>query len=212
MFVRVRRAVPDDEVRSLRIDLCDAFGSDSFWIFRQPGLDGAAPIDHAEYDGNMRHRHLLERVPYFYQDGVDIHPDSGETFLRVYPASRYYGIGYERGDLPLLLSIARFLRDKTGGAVWYGGDSSGICADELTPAYEAQLWTHFLAHQHAPYLTPWGGEGITPPVCEFCGGLPMRPYGSGQNGQWAPFICRGCGWDIETSDGGATWTTRKARD
>lgn len=212
MFARVPRAVPDDEVRALRIALGDAFGAKKFWIFRGKN-GGEAPLDDAysEECGFDSGRHCIERVREFTQDGEKILPREGETLLRVYPASRYYGIGYERGDLPFLLALARFLRDKTGGEVWYGGDSSGICAQVLDQAYEAELWAHFVEHQHKPYrhAMSWdSGDGIPTAFCAFCNQA-MHRYGSGNGGLFAPFSCEGCGADVETRDGGKTWTARK---
>jgi hypothetical protein len=203
MFVRVKRAVSDDEVRSLRFALGGAFGASRFWVFHRS--DDAAPIDAnpLRYSGvGPQNRHLLERVAVYEQDGPDIVPETGETFLQVYPATRFYGIGYERGDLPFLLSLARFLRDITGGEVWYGGDSSGECAQPLTSEYEATLWKHFVTTQHTLYERPFGGEGITPPKCGFCGGHPMRPHGCGSV---IPYVCRGCGNRVQTKDRGATF-------
>lgn len=206
MFVRVKREVSDGEVRSLRLKLGDAFGADKFWIWRNG--QGPAPVD-ATSDGGSS-RHSVERVKRFTQDGDDIEPDRGETFLRVYPASRYYGIGYERGDLPFLLMLARFLREVTGGEVWYGGDSSGACAQVLDDAYERELWAHFVANGHRPYLDgmEWGGDGIPTAYCNLCSS-PMRRYGAGSSGMYAPFCCYGCGADVETRDGGKTWVSRK---
>lgn len=208
MLVRVKREVPDDEVRALRMALGGAFGAERFSIFRAVGQRGEAPLQDS-YDpetGWTKGRHLIERSSVFEQDGPSIEPEEGETLLRVHLATRFYGIGYERGDLPTILSVARFLRDKTGGEVWYGGDSSGVCARLLDDAFERELWDHFVAVQHEPYYKPdmWGGDNIPNVHCAFCN-HPMRRFGSGSNGMYAPFYCRGCGARVVTNDGGVTW-------
>lgn len=209
MFVRVKRAVPDDEVRMLRRRLGDAFGADSFWIFRGNGATGESTIDEVDDDACVRSRHSIERITVYTQDGDDIVPEPGETFLRVYIASRFYGPGYERGNLPLILAIADFLRRLTDGEVWYGGDSSGICAQPLNNEYRAELWEHFVKHGHAPYFSDFGGEGIPRPHCAMCGNAPMRFFGTGQMGKRAAASCSGCGAQVETIDGGDSWHVYK---
>jgi hypothetical protein len=213
MFVRVKRAVPDDEVRRLRLQLGSAFGADKFWIFGRDKAVGEAPLDEADDDhapiGSPRH--CIERVTEFRQDGDALMPEPGETFLRVYIASRFYGDGYERGNLPLILAVAAFLREATHGEVWYGGDSSGVCAELLDDARRRELWAHFVAVQHEPYENGmrWDRDDNIPNQhCTFCN-APMRRYGGGSGGLYAPFFCCGCGADIETRDGGKTWAPRK---
>lgn len=211
MFVRVKRAVPDDEVRKLRYALASAFGASRFFIHRGAQATGEALLDDEDEEASWdaHHRHCLHRTAAYRQDGLDIVPEPGETFLRVHLWTRYYGIGYERGDLPLILSVARFLRDLTGGEVWYGGDSSGICAQPLDEAYEAELWRHFVENQHHPYRTDFGGEGIVRPHCALCGNVPMRFYSYGNGGMSTKAACSGCGFNVGTEDGGRTWTALK---
>jgi hypothetical protein len=203
MFVRVKREVSDNEVRSLRRKLATSFGPERFWIFNNGG-SGEAPLDEPDWDlGPVKRRHCLERVPSYTQDGDDIVPEPGETFLRVYIASRFYGDGYERGDLPTILAVARMLRDLTGGAVWYGGDSSGVCAVELTPKAEAELWALFCSDGGQRYYERDFGGGVTRPDCDFCA-APMTANGGGPDG-WAAASCLSCGAVAETHNAGATW-------
>lgn len=207
MFVRLKRPVPDAEVRRLRLMLGKAFGAQQFYIIKnRPNASGEAPLDEVPY-GDPRygasHRHSIERVAVYTPDGIE--PEPGETFLRVYPTTRFYGPGYERGDLPFLLMLARFLRDATGGEVWYGGDSGGAWAQPLDDAYERELWSHFVQSQHEPYRTDFGGEGIPRPLCALCGYAPMRFFGTGPGAKSAMATCNGCGTSIQTTDAGATW-------
>ncbi len=208
MFVRRMGAFQDDEVRRIRLLLAGAFGADSFWIHKKDGVSGEAPLDYSDENG---HRHCCERIPEYQQNGPTIEPEPGEHFLRVYLAQRYYGEGYERGDLPKILSVAAFLQDVTGGRVWYGGDSSGVLARELDDAYRKELWAHFVAvGGNEPYHgRDFGGEGVPRPHCSFCGGAPMRFFGTGHSGRRAIAECRGCGAEVETLDKGATWAVYK---
>jgi len=199
MAVRVKRLMSDDEIRTLRWRLGESFYTDKFLILKKK--PGEAPIDGStEWD---RNRHCLERV----SEHFGVTAGDGETLLAVSLMGSYYGLGYERGDLPFLLSLARFLRDYTGGVVYYGGDS-GYEIHELTDAVERDLWEHFVKVGHTSYCHDFGGEGMARPHCAFCN-VSMRFYGSGRKGMFAAAICAGCGADIETVDGGDTWTERK---
>jgi hypothetical protein len=192
MFVRVKGEVSDDYVRRLAWEMGGAFGPDKFWI-------------------DERHdRRALRVVDVHTQDGPDIVPGPGETFVRVSLWCRFYGVGYERGDLPFLIAVAawleeRFALDKREAAIWYGGDSSGACAEPFGPDEREALFQHFVKHGHRPYLD----DRRSTHLCSFCL-EPMREYG------WGPFnkvqaICGGCGKEEETTDGGATWTKTEKR-
>lgn len=209
MFVRVRRAVPDAEVKRLRYRMAEAFGASRFWIFNEAGK--AAPVERDE-DASFDNRHCMERVKVYTQDGPDILPEPGETFLRVYPATRYYGDGYERGDLPLLISLAEWLEANTGGEVWYGGDSGGCCAKVFDHDARAQLFAHFCRHGHQPYRSGWDAltaaddTKVTGLLCTFCD-FAMTRNGWGPNYQG--WDCYGCGMRMESRDNGATFTKAK---
>lgn len=69
MFVRAKREVSDDEIKVIAWDMCAVFGADNFWDFSGP----------------------LSRIDIYEQDGPNIEPEQGEVFLRVRPATRYYG-------------------------------------------------------------------------------------------------------------------------
>jgi hypothetical protein len=213
MFVRVKRQVPDSEIRALRLAIGGAFGHGRFWISKK--TTGEARMTASEEWDDSANRHMLERVTVYEQDGPSLRPAAGETFLRVYLTTRFYGVGYERGDLPFILTLARFLRDSIpGGEVWYGGDSSGVRAEPLDEAMEKSLWDHFVRVQHEPYQTAFSrlaDDSIPTPVCAFCA-TEMRNYGGGGGGNYGAFACRGCGADVVTTDGGKTFSVRTERD
>ncbi len=170
-----------------------AFGPRHFWLDRE-GRYGEP-------------RHILSAGTDYEIDLAD----DAVTVFTVHLVSRYYGENYERGDLPLILALARWFRSKLpGSTVFYGGDS-GIGLAPLTTAREDQLWAHFVEHQHFPYIdfdrrSLMGGDNIEQTFCSFCQ-EPMLRYGWGPN--YASFSCPGCGWKQETRDGGQTWTEPK---
>jgi hypothetical protein len=156
--------------------MCASFGASHFWIDRKSG---------------RRARSVIEK---YEQDGPDILPGKGETFVSVSLWSRYWGPGYERGDLPLILTLAEWLERKfPNGAVWYGGDSSGVCAAPLDSVARAALLDHFASPDGFRYRLGFSlqrGPGAKGQSCEFCGNVPMAEM------RWGPglvgFICIGC--------------------
>jgi hypothetical protein len=150
---------------------------------------------------------ILEVVAEWEQDGPTLRPDEGETFVRVHLATRYYGEGYERGNFRLIHDIAEALETLIpGGEVWYGGDSSGACAEKFGAAERAELRAYWLKHAHKPYHGVfWDGPG---PKCRRCD-VPMPQYGSGP--RYSSHSCE-CGEKRVMRDGVVTVTTREERN
>lgn len=190
MVVATPEWLDDDALRRLSYETVAAFGTESLWVRR--GDDFGGP------------RHALSR-------GTDyelIPAVAAKTTFTVHLWTRFYGPGYERGDLPLILNLARWFRSKLDGCtVYYGGDS-GEALLELTPVEgEGELWQHYVDNQHLPYTKGWDRmthDGISLPECELCQ-EPVIRNGWGNGGQFAAAYCPGCGWNIETRDAGRSW-------
>lgn len=184
MFVRTRQPLTPEQVRILAFRLGETFGADSFYRDRE----------------NMRH-HLVV-VDRYEQDGPDLLPEPGEQFLRVHLWTRYYGVGYERGDLPFIVALAAWLETNIpGGEVWYGGDSSGVCAKPFGQRQRNALFRHFARQGHEPYAGSFDrslGRGDRP-VCGLCR-QPMRQtmFSAGTDGG---YTCVGCGHEMERRGG-----------
>lgn len=156
MFVRVNRAVTADEVKKKAVAMQVAFGPGPLFVAR-PGRSYGQP------------HHSLAIVDVWRQDGPDIDPEPGETFIKVYLWTRYYGPGYERGDLPAILAVARYLRTVFEPCeIWYGGDSSGVCAEHLDDALEAELWTLFCSEHARDYFSKGFMRSTSLVRCDFC--------------------------------------------
>jgi len=159
------------------------------------------------------------------EPGSEYHEDSdkpmkardGECLLEVSLAGRYYGEGYERGDILTYCSIAEWFEVHIPKCeVWYGGDSSGVVAQRFDEERRRRLRRHLYSTEGRAYfnrdwMTRAGGDGCQPPPCGMC---PKRGYlgsqfGTGNHGGWAAFHCSGCGKSVETSDGGKTWAEQK---
>ncbi len=203
MFVRTRATISDEEVRRLSWEVAEAFGADRFWIWNHDSCSGA--------------RRAIERVEVFdAHDAELITPELGETFLVVNPCTRFYGEGYERGDLPFLIALAQWLEIRVpGGEVWYGGDSSGEEAKPFDEARRVQLFQHFATYGHRPYAgDPRTGnddhlarfskrDQWATRTCDFCQQPMMRNGWGGDT--FAAMECYGCGKSETTNDGGKTW-------
>lgn len=181
MLVRTYQSFTPAEVRALAVDLCEAFGPERFWIFK----------DWDNEDGTTG-RHALHLTAKYEQDGDDITPDSGETFIEVEPATRYYGAGYERGDLPFLIAVAQWLESRIPDArIFYGGDSSGACAEVWDAEARAVAFAHFCKVGHKPYCGGWDMFAARGHVlrCGFCA-VDMIATGGGPDRSF--YYCPGC--------------------
>ena len=181
MFVRIQRDVTDAEVKRLAWEAGSAFGPDRFWIFKNPDYQ----------------RPAMHKIAVYEQDGPDIVPGPGETFVKVQPATRYYGEGYERGDLPFLIMLAEWLEARVPDCeVWYGGDSSGVLAEKFDRQARDKLWQHFVNVNHQPYVGGFAMRGGMAPLCSWCD-EPMAECGWNQRGPGSSLHrCTGCGESV----------------
>lgn len=150
----------------------------------------------------------------YHQDGDTVHAEKDECLLEVSLWGRYYGVGYERGDIRFYVGVAEWLEQNISGCtVWYGGDSSGCEAELFDRAARDRLIRHKNSSKGSDYFRrPWFGAGdgtSTPPPCGMCpGGVYSGDrYGAGAN--YAAYSCPGCGKTAETHDGGVTWKNTK---
>lgn len=204
MFVKNPHPLSEKAVLELAWECAAAFGDDRFWIWN-PKVTGREYAQHA-----------LNIVTEYQQDGPTLKPERGEQFIEAHPATRYYGRGYERGDLPFLIALAHWLEVRIpGGQVWYGGDSSGVNAEPFDAVEREALMRHFISVGHMPYVgdprvsahdNPYIKQPTYQPRCDFCQ-QPMHQCGFGH--AYARFDCLGCDYSVETRDDGQTWKTPK---
>ena len=182
MFVRTKTKITPDDLRRLSFRMCSALGAENFFHGYPPNC------------------HALEFCKIWEQDGPDINSENGETFVDVHLYTRYYGPGYERGDFPLIAATAEWLeRNIKGSEVWYGGDSSGVCAKKFDKKVREEFWKHFCGEHGADYRT----DRESGPECRLCLENMTRYMWSGDSG--GGYCCHGCGQKLETRDGGKTY-------
>lgn len=166
-------------------------------------------IDFTQSYGELDHEDPALEGKVYEQDGDDVTVGDGEWMLEVSLWSRYYGVGYERGDLLTICAVAEWCEANIPNAVvYYGGDSSGVCAEPFDAFARMKLRRHMYSQRGRDYFQ----RGIEsrlkslPPVCSLCpdDGPRFSQYGSGQ--EYAAVSCAGCGENFETRDAGVTWT------
>jgi hypothetical protein len=147
----------------------------------------------------------------YIRDGDPILADSDEWFLEVNLWGRYYGIGYERGDILTYCAVAEWLEQNIPGCVvYYGGDSGGVCAEPFDADARAKLKAHLYSSEGRDYyMHDRRGSFGTPAPCGLCVPNENRfdRYGWGQN--YSAVHCSGCGKSFESRDGGVTWAERE---
>lgn len=187
VFVRTKKPLSPERVRELSWMLGCTVGAKKFFIHPEDDrhcLTIIEPCDDPDEPEEMRGKVFKT------QDGPTIVAEPGEQFIEAHLWSRYYGPRYERGDWPTIKAVIEFLRRHVpDGAVWYGGDSSGVLAEEMTDERIAQIHGHYLDHGHQPYQSFFGrGEQVH--TCDFCK-QPAANHGGGGDVDF--FLCHGCG-------------------
>jgi hypothetical protein len=173
LVVQAKSPISDSYRLQVSREMASAFGTEHFWIARPTKK-------HPEG------RHALT-----FRDV--------RSELEVSWLMRYYGPGYERGDIVIILAVAQYLKASFPLAkILYGGDSDMVL-EELTAEKRTELWKHFVHVGHRPYRHGFSSFlKIQPPDCDFCK-WPMFNYGGGGNREF--FGCDGCGRKVETTDG-----------
>lgn len=217
MYVEVSDKVTPNEVLVVSRRLVDAVGPDKFWL-----RDEFSDYMHAIPAKGQTMPHALYMVTHEtwdsnQNDGVITRPP-GKAFVKVSLGSRFYGKGYERGPIDDQLTVARFLKAAwPDGKVFYGGDSSGVAFEEVTPAWEKDILRHFHAVGHTPYRggfdnplmdQPRPGEKAVqrPKPCPRClTSMTRNGWGVG----FGAFFCGSCNLTLETHDNGQTFVNRR---
>jgi len=209
-----RIAVTDEWLKETSWKLCKAIGAEHFFV-------EAGPTPRLAIDRTLT-RYRDADTPamgsVYQQDGDDVPAENGECLLELSLSGRYYGPGYERGDILAYCAIAEWLEANIEGCeVWYGGDSSGVCAEPFPEAKRRELKLHLFGKNGRDYFGHFENSGLFSDGCkrpEPCSLCPRGQYrgirnGFGRNGAYGVFHCAGCGKSVMTEDGGATFKSHK---
>lgn len=203
MLVVLNYSPSEQEIKEWSWRLAETFGAEHFMFNRLDKWD-------------WRPSGAIYQVDEYEQDGPSLDPKAGETFLRVSLLGRYYGPGYERGDLLLYCGIAEWLEANLQDArVLYGGDSSGVLAESFDAAKRAEFKQHLFGPHARDYFAEWPASPLDAAFprpdtsdCKLCieGRRPTR-YGWGND--YGAYVCHGCGERFVTRDHGQTWTNKE---
>lgn len=178
MFVLLHQPITDAQLIDAAYRLAEAVKGNAFFFSRNDDLEKG------------ERRRALNRLS---EDDHWLKPSIDGDWLRVPLWGRYYGPGYERGDLWQYIAIAEWIERNLHATVYYGGDSGG-CEQMVAfdKAYRQELISHWADKGGTPYYqTGWGrSAGVAAPICPLCE-HPATQYGSG--GSFASWTCDACG-------------------
>jgi len=181
MLIKVPRVVDKAEALQIAVNAYERFG-DALFVIK---------------DGEGK-RHCVTVQEEYSQDGDTIYPEPGQTLLEVHLWGRYYGEGYERGPLHTYIVLAEYFEQAIEGAtVYYGGDSSGICADPFDKAARDKIFSYFVKFGHRPYQEFFDHDADGH-ICDLCNTKVIR---NGWGGNYKAWFCPGCGREWEERDG-----------
>lgn len=156
--------------------------------------------------------------------------DDGPTELTMGPENcilqlnlwgRYYGPGYERGDILTYCAMAEWCEAHIPGAiVYYGGDSSGTNLRLFTEDYRLALRQHlyspagrdYFKERHGGLFGARDAAWPKPKACSLCPGGEYQGSRHGFGATYASYHCSGCGKSVETRNSGKTYTQPKKED
>lgn len=232
MFVRIhgkQNWLSEDDVKRLSYEIGTGFTTGFFFTMHpsegifdkvRRALEIMPPIkdeEDAEYHG-LPVECVGKMV--WTQDGEPIIATDDEQFINVNLYGRYYGKNYERGDWPSLRSCIYWLSVRIPqGQVWYGGDSSGCCAEHATTQFLNDMDMHWALHTRRPYVRyenkfkgMFGAmpmDNVAPPVCQLCD-VPMAECGGSRD--FGFYWCDGCGAKASKHHSGKIAYAKKHED
>lgn len=203
MVLRVKDKPSDKQLKEWSWRLAAAVGAEKLWLDKAEGR-GAITLS---YDYDEAGERVYNGKSYA-QDGDPLIVTS-YWLLEVHVSTRFYGIGYERGDLLGLCAVAEWCEQNINGCeVWYGGDSSGVMAQPWPEAARRALRQHLYSDEGREYFRH--GERPNsfphPELCSLCvSSEGFNRYGWGGGDTYVAVSCPGCGESFQSRDGGKTW-------
>lgn len=229
MFIKIKgkkNHLTAEEVLKKSVHLSKTIGHETFFIkHAEPhwkNKDVIVPARHAlsivptydekyEYYGESMEDMQYKGKVVWFQDGDPIVAKPSEQFIEVHFWGRYYGPGYERGDWGKYRNVISVLKLSFPDAeIWYGGDSSGMCAELMDDKKMAEFDACWMGPGRTPYVRGFSGIGgakakATCPTCQ----TPMFQHGWG--GGKTMFACESCDYtcDVDEKTGKVTKTVKK---
>ena len=157
-----------EQLRRLSAQLTSCIGPDNFFLRPEENRHALSFVldDTIKYAEKYGGDSVNPNVAVWSQDGDDIVAEPNEQFIECHVSHRYYGEDYARGDWKTLsFTLMWCLFNIPNCEVWYGGDSSGICAKHMTAERMNQMTRYYLTSGNDEYWMNKKGWY----KCEFCG-------------------------------------------
>lgn len=156
------------------------------WGFAM-GVDVVITFNQSKVSPERRTRILGDMRHLCNDTAIELKTTDEASIASVWTMWRYYGPGYERGNLPAIYTCLRYLLAQTDiTELRYGGDTYEVYEPVTREDVEA-LMDHYLAHGHRPYRNH--GESTTP--CPECG---YDTWSNGRANGEDMYICMACNW------------------
>lgn len=202
IIIQTTTEVTPEKLRDWSFAIAESLGAERFFIDRKERQAISLTRD---YDEQGRDGHI------YYQDGPEVVSD--KTLLEVSVWTRYYGEGYERGDILFICAVAEWAEANIPDCeVWYGGDSSGVLLEPFPAARRQELRNLLYSAKGRDYFKHSWADSKSPRPdlsdCKLCIEDRLNQYGIGANGSYAAYLCPGCGERFITRDGGQTWSNK----
>lgn len=208
MYVYTARIVTPDEVRKWAYRLSSVFGADYFCV---PAL---CLVRFNEF-GECIYRHG-SADPYFEHELVGIPmPHTYSTNGRIVSveiATRYYDDGYERGYFPIIYMVSKWLEENLPAENIYYGSDNHYELEKFIPDERERIWKIFSERGNIGHNLGFvinedvakSGPVHGIPQCSICDEQYLvRTITDDRT--VARVWCPGCGRELKTDDGGASW-------
>lgn len=192
------------QLRQLSAQLSNVIGHEHFFLRPEDNRHAISFVidNNGEYPDEYEEIHGVPFDPNgpanFGQDSAedpDIVAEPNEQFLEVHVWSRYYGEHYARGDWKTLSwTLMWCFFNIKDCEVWYGGDSSGVLMEQMTPDRMTEMTKFYLTSGNDTY---WANTK-TIFKCEFCTCGVINSGGGGNIKYWH---CDSCGSQWVTQNG-----------
>lgn len=208
--IPVEHKLSAEKLLALSVQAVKVCGSDTLWVYQNVSDDGREVKCHhhaleeiqpyvSEYDDDKEYHG--KRV--YLQDGDPVYFEDDVQAIEIHFWGRYYHPSYARGHWPSIREVYQFLKrvldswDIEGARFYYGGDSSGAVAEEVTDEWLQMINDFYYGSAKDSYGQVFG-RGRPTELCPTCN-VQMNHHGGGGVHSYKYYACRGCGLKLVTS-------------
>jgi len=185
MLVQLRESITDADLLRANYQIAEAMHGRVFFLSSDEDLKRGCEIRRAL-------NRITAETEYIYEPA-----ERDGLWLRVSLWGRYYGPGYERGNLWDYIAVAEWCeRVFPAARVFYGGDSGGDGVELFDAPVRTELIAHWASKGGRPYFAGedesgqrWLDKNPLQPTCPLCQHKATQ-YGTGAS--FASWTCDAC--------------------